>query len=1320
MQFILTTNGALTIPSSLPHFTTPPPHRNRLKTLKSRLPISRFPSHTLKIPLKVRALCYLKVPVSSNPSIPRKKGFFGYPFGSIEGKKGDEGSGEGRVLEGFTVGGGIGNNGVFDWCVLRSVVLVVICVVIGSVPVRGFQAPAAALPSITGFVWRKKKEKAETRVPNHEYSEYTKSLLDEVSGVLKMIDEVRGSKREVCDVEDALKEVKWKSEELQAEIVSGMYRKQRKLYLERESLVSALDVASYQFSEAKSEWDVLLDQLKFGHVEDKQAREMMESRVENLEATLDGLMTKSDQLSEKIADVEQQIERTELKALSIGVRELASIEQECEHLVSDFVQDMRRKPSMRLEENPAARLSRDDIQKDLEAAQKEYLKQAILPSLVEVDDPGLPLEGVETDFAMRIKHALDESRELQRRLEGDVRKKMKKFGDEKRIVVKTPDEEVVKGYPEAELKWMFGSKEIVVPKAVRIFLYHGWKKWREEAKADLKKELLQNVDLGREYMMRRQERIILDRDRIVSRTVYDKEKNRWEMDPIAVPFAVSKKLVEYARIRQDWAEMFVGLKGDDREYRVDIKEYDILFEDFGGFDTLYLKMVASGIPTFVQVMWIPFSELNLYSFWKFEKQHGFETRGKSRFWIPWLLLTAYILFVVHQLFPGMIRNFPRLGFKLKNIEPVFRSANLRKLGRLEWYINFRTQGIMYLWIKERNIRVSEDPVTTIFNKMKRVKNPPIPLSKFVSLGKISEEVDEVVMFLKNPGAFQKVGARAPRGILIIGADGTGKRSLALAIAAEARVPMVEIKPQELESSVHVGQSAANVRELFQTARDLAPVILFVENFDAFAGARGKFVDIKNQEHENFINQLLVELDGYVPRSLIYRPSCRFEKQEGVLLMATVSDKGLGKIDPALLRPGRMDRTFQLGPPKPIEREMILRTAARDNMDPEFAEFVDWKKALRPGALMAYGRALWSSNRSLVPSSSWLRLGGPMAYVREVEKKTRLLPARNLDTVPMVLEANALRRKIADIDELICYTSWFSTLGGAIPTWLRMSKLGRWMSSMLINHLGLTLEKEDLQYVIDHMDPYGERVSGIELVTPLTDWTRETKLPYAVWAAGRGLTALLLPNFDIVEYIWLEPKNWKGMGFTKITETNEEALFPGKVETKAYNEKKLVLCFGSFVAMQMLLPPEDENVLSRMELKQAQEISLNMVIEYGWGPDDGPSIYWHSDATKGHDLKVQLENESELAARVQKLFDMAYDKALEMLHKNRVVLEKIVDELLDLEGLSGKDLEIILEKNGGVREVEPFGLSKVHKDEAVYIDFLERDGPSGNKLSGAPA
>uniref|UniRef100_A0A0A0LY88 AAA+ ATPase domain-containing protein n=1 Tax=Cucumis sativus TaxID=3659 RepID=A0A0A0LY88_CUCSA len=100
-----------------------------------------------------------------------------------------------------------------------------------------------------------------------------------------------------------------------------------------------------------------------------------------------------------------------------------------------------------------------------------------------------------------------------------------------------------------------------------------------------------------------------------------------------------------------------------------------------------------------------------------------------------------------------------------------------------------------------------------------------------------------------------------QGVLIVGESGTGKTSLALAIAAEAKVPVVTVKAQELEPGLWVGQSASNVRELFQTARDLAPVIIFVEDFDLFAGVRGKFIHTKEQDHEAFINQLLVELDG---------------------------------------------------------------------------------------------------------------------------------------------------------------------------------------------------------------------------------------------------------------------------------------------------------------------------------------------------------------------------------------------------------------------------------------------------------------------------
>lgn len=151
-----------------------------------------------------------------------------------------------------------------------------------------------------------------------------------------------------------------------------------------------------------------------------------------------------------------------------------------------------------------SRLSKSDIQRDLESAQRKHLEQMILPNILESEDLGPFIDQESVVFAQRIEQGLKDSRELQRTLEARIRKNMKKFGDEKRFVVYTPEDEVVKGFPEVELKWMFGDKEVVVPKAVGLHLYHGWKKWREEAKADLKRNLLENVEFGKQYVAQRQ------------------------------------------------------------------------------------------------------------------------------------------------------------------------------------------------------------------------------------------------------------------------------------------------------------------------------------------------------------------------------------------------------------------------------------------------------------------------------------------------------------------------------------------------------------------------------------------------------------------------------------------------------------------------------------------------------------------------------------------------------------------------------------------------------------------------------------------------
>lgn len=1195
----------------------------------------------------------------------------------------------------------------------------VFCIAVSFSP---FKVPAIAATVASEVKLDNKGREIETEVvfkeKDHEYADYTRRLLETVSNLLKIVEEVRGGNGDVKRAKLALKEVKMRKEELQDEIMSGMYTELRELRLEKEKLVKRV---------GKIIDEVLMVQTEIESLKGEKVG------VEELLDMIGTMEREYDELWERVGEIDDKMLRRETVAMSIGVRELCFIERECEELVKRFSREMRRRSIESSQENSVTKLSRSDIREELESAQRKHLEQMILPSIVEVEDLGPLFYQDSLDFALRIKQCLKDSRELQRNLEARIRKNMKKLGNEKRFVVRTPEDEVVKGFPEVELKWMFGDKEVVVPKAIGLHLYHGWKAWREEAKAYLKRRLIEDVDFGKQYVAQRQECILLDRDRVVSKTWYNEDKSRWEMDPVAVPYAVSNKIVESARIRHDWGAMYLSLKGDDKEFYVDIKEFEVLFEDFGGFDELYMKMLACGIPTAVHVMRIPFSELDFYqqfllivrlaylslnglwktgtvSFWRdlilenvrntnddimmmivfplldciipysvrmklgmawpqymdqsvgstwylgwqSEVEMSFNSRKTDDLnWSIWFLIrTAVYGYVLFHILRFMKRKIPRLlGFG-----PMRRDPNFRKLRRVKAYFNYRVRRI------KRKKKAGIDPIKNAFERMKRVKNPPIPLKDFASVESMREEINEVVAFLQNPSAFQEMGARAPRGVLIVGERGTGKTSLALAIAAEARVPVVNVEAQELEAGLWVGQSASNVRELFQTARDLAPVIIFVEDFDLFAGVRGQFIHTKQQDHESFINQLLVELDG-------------FEKQDGVVLMATT--RNIKQIDEALQRPGRMDRIFNLQKPTQSEREKILRIAAQETMDEELIDLVDWRK---------------------------------------VAEKTALLRPIELKLVPVALEGSAFRSKFLDTDELMSYCGWFATFSGVVPKWFRKTKIVKKISRMLVDHLGLTLTKEDLQNVVDLMEPYGQISNGIELLTPPLDWTRETKLPHAVWAAGRGLIALLLPNFDTVDNLWLEPCAWEGIGCTKITKAEKEGSMSGNPESRSYLEKKLVFCFGSYVAAQLLLPFGEENLLSSSEIKQAQEIATRMVLQYGWGPDDSPAIYYSSNAAAA--MSMGNNHEYEMATKVEKVYDLAYYKAKEMLQKNRKVLEKVVEELLEYEILTGKDLERLMDSNGGIREKEPFFLSKVDYQEPFSSSFLDNGSTSGTPFLNA--
>ena len=176
-----------------------------------------------------------------------------------------------------------------------------------------------------------------------------------------------------------------------------------------------------------------------------------------------------------------------------------------------------------------------------------------------------------------------------------------------------------------------------------------------------------------------------------------------------------------------------------------------------------------------------------------------------------------------------------------------------------------------------------------------------------------EELVEVVDFLKSQAKYNEMGARVPKGILLVGPPGTGKTLLARAVAGEAGVPFYSISGSDFVE-MFVGVGASRVRDMFQTAKKTAPCIIFIDEIDAVGRQRGAGMGGGHDEREQTLNQLLVEMDGFGPNS-------------GIIVMAATNRPDV--LDPALLRPGRFDRQITIGRPDVKGREAILRVHARN-------------------------------------------------------------------------------------------------------------------------------------------------------------------------------------------------------------------------------------------------------------------------------------------------------------------------------------------------------------------------------------------------------
>ncbi len=220
-----------------------------------------------------------------------------------------------------------------------------------------------------------------------------------------------------------------------------------------------------------------------------------------------------------------------------------------------------------------------------------------------------------------------------------------------------------------------------------------------------------------------------------------------------------------------------------------------------------------------------------------------------------------------------------------------------------WWMGRRAQGqmagIMSIGRSKAKVYTTEKPKTTF--------------ADVAGYEGVKQEIREVVDFLKTPGKFRDIGARIPKGVLLVGPPGTGKTLIARAVAGEAGVPFMSITGSDF-MEMFVGVGAARVRDLFQTARKQAPCIIFVDEVDSIGRKRGAGLGGGHDEREQTLNQMLSEMDG-------------FESTEGVVMMAATNRPDI--LDPALLRPGRFDRQIVVPLPDLEERLPILQVHAKD-------------------------------------------------------------------------------------------------------------------------------------------------------------------------------------------------------------------------------------------------------------------------------------------------------------------------------------------------------------------------------------------------------
>ena len=285
------------------------------------------------------------------------------------------------------------------------------------------------------------------------------------------------------------------------------------------------------------------------------------------------------------------------------------------------------------------------------------------------------------------------------------------------------------------------------------------------------------------------------------------------------------------------------------------------------------------------------------------------------------MLSNYYVSDINELIAQL--NAKNIDYSLSDVE---RSNNMLST----WIPIILTIGIflfVLFFIQSRMGGANSKMMDFGKSRARRAVNVNVDFSKVAGLKEEKEDLEEVVDFLKSPGKYAKLGARIPKGILLVGRPGTGKTLLAKAVAGEAGVPFFSISGSDFVE-MFVGVGASRVRDLFNEAKRNAPCIVFIDEIDAVARQRGSGLGGSHDEREQTLNQLLVEMDG-------------FGLYSGIIVLAATNRPDI--LDPAILRPGRFDRKIVVSPPDVKGREEILKVHAKDKPMSDDVDLVEIAK-----------------------------------------------------------------------------------------------------------------------------------------------------------------------------------------------------------------------------------------------------------------------------------------------------------------------------------------------------------------------------------------